>query len=115
MSPVDLTAAVDPELSRVVILREPTFIAPFLAALANSSDPSVPSETIVVAAPTRGLADEVRSLAAGVRLIECPIDLGTAVGVEPGRRSSQGSDHSVAARRHDRGSRLGTAHEIIWR
>ena len=79
MSPIDLTAAVDPELSRVVILREPTFIAPFLAALAYSSDSALRAETIVVVAPTRGLADEVRSLAAGVRLIECPVDLGTAV------------------------------------
>jgi len=79
VAPIDLTAAVDPELSRVVILREPTFLIPFLGALADSSDPSLRSETIVVVAPTPGLAGEIRSMTRGVRVIECPIDLGTAV------------------------------------
>jgi len=76
--PVDLTGETDPELSRVVILREPGFVEPFFAALSDSSDPSVRSETIVVVAPTPGLADLVRSMTRGVRVIDCPIDLGTA-------------------------------------
>jgi hypothetical protein len=78
VTPVDLTAAADPEMSHVVILREPTFLVPFLSALSASSDPAIPSETIIVVAPTSGLADEVRSMARGVRVVECPIDLGTA-------------------------------------